>query len=578
MAEAKQSKASGRGTGLFDYEMLQSLQAIQGGIKELKNIIKEQEEKGYEEARERLKLNLPKPKAPKLPGLPRIPDMLPSMAGITDFATRLAKYALLGTFLLGLLKETIGKYFDSIEFDSSTLGGLIGGALKDLMTQQPGEDSLLDRFKAAFIKGDAITGALAGAAIGVLGGPVGIVAGAIIGLVGGILYSLLGSDTGDDAKELKRQIDKAVKEATPWAVGGGIIGGIIFRSPAGAIAGAILGTAFYMLRKAMDPTISDNPDAEAKRLTEEAGGKTVFSNLRAASRTFMSNMLGSIQNSVVDAYASVMKMIHKDDPEKLKEIDEQLSALKTKTLTDEEREKEKLLRRELEVAQLAKQRFETKAFAGKYEGMPAVGEIPDELPSLDELGMNYEDQIRGELIDNISRIEKELEDLGKVKGTENVMPLDVVAKEAGNVVTNFVEERFAPEDGYFHTPKEMSRNENRIAEFLRTHPLATRADLLRGNEDIMKAAVEEHGSEHLAIQPNTFATNAMLNRVNTDGAIMGNPNRPPIIMYGDTTTNAIAGSGGGGGTEVVEKEPSFLGFNVNDLNWNYFGRIMSSGR
>ena len=75
------------------------------------------------------------------------------------------------------------------------------------------------------------------------------------------------------------------------AVGGGIIGGIIFRSPAGAIAGAILGTAFYMLRKAMDPTISDNPDAEAKRLTEEAGGKTVFSNLRAASRTFMSNML-----------------------------------------------------------------------------------------------------------------------------------------------------------------------------------------------------------------------------------------------------------------------------------------------
>ena len=71
----------------------------------------------------------------------------------------------------------------------------------------------------------------------------------------------------------------------------------------------------------------------------------------------------------------------------------------------------------------------------------------------------------------ISVIEKELEDLGKVKGTENVMPLDVVAKEAGNVVTNFVEERFAPEDGYFHTPKEMSRNENRIAEFLRTHPL-----------------------------------------------------------------------------------------------------------
>ena len=263
----------GNGTGIYDAKMLQSLRAIQESISDLKGLLKKHEEKPYEESRKSLRDRIPKLPKPVMPKLPDVSRAVPSTSAVADFAVQAAKMALAATFLAGLLEETLVKWFKEQKFDPNTLGGVIGGALRDLLTEQPGEAPLRKRFAEAFKFG--IKTAAYGAAAGfVVGGPIGAVAGAIMGLAGGMLYDFLRTDTGEDAQALYQSLKDRFKNAAAWATVGAVAGLALALTlgPVGLLAGVLMGAAagaIYGFLKDPRPTQKEKMDKMLDDIMEE---------------------------------------------------------------------------------------------------------------------------------------------------------------------------------------------------------------------------------------------------------------------------------------------------------------------
>jgi len=408
----------------WHYDVLGEVKGIKAGILGLTKVLLADQDKRYESARNMLKKKVPgKEGGNRKSIIPKIPKASNVISDVGKFALTLGKIALAGTFIAGLLQETIGKWFDSLEFDSSSMGGLIGNALKDLLTKQPGEEDLFTRFKKAFKLGVKTSGY--GAAAGfVAGGPVGMVAGAIIGLVGGILYSLLGSDRGDDAAALKKVLDKAAKDAVPWAIAGGIIGGLLLRTPQGIIAGAILGSAFGIIRSVMDPKILDNSKAETDRLIEAADGSEFMGGMKVAIGNFVDNFKKGVMNFALDTFQSVANLIYRKDPKRRAEMEALIDEARPKDISKADKEKADELNRELMDLKQAIKKFNFSAMKGEYD--------TDKPVLIDGEQVEYKEAIRRDLNSRKVALEIQLQAIEEGITVEEVLNPKVTKKKILN--------------------------------------------------------------------------------------------------------------------------------------------------
>jgi len=240
------ANAAGRSaTGSFDYDILKSLQAIQGDVRAIFSVFRKDSTKQYEESRKALDKKIPKEKKDKfkLPKLPNFKSMFGKLGeGILDFG----KLALAGAFLAGLLSE---KFKESI--DSWAPTSLLGKFIKALFTGDGDLDGIKERIKKALKSG--LKGAGYGAMVGfVVGGIPGMVAGALIGAAIGMLVSWISTDTSLEKEKLKAAMRSKINmNAQKAGLAAGGIAGFLIGGPIGMIAGAMIGLAAGTLMKAL---------------------------------------------------------------------------------------------------------------------------------------------------------------------------------------------------------------------------------------------------------------------------------------------------------------------------------------
>ena len=143
-------------TGSFDYDILQSLQAIQGDVKAIFSVFKKDSTKQYEESRKALDKKIPKEKKDKFK-LPKLPDFKSMFGKLGDGILDFGKLALAGAFLAGLLSE---KFKESL--DNWAPKSLLGKFIKALFTGDGDLDGIKVRIK------EALKAGLKGAAFGAM--------------------------------------------------------------------------------------------------------------------------------------------------------------------------------------------------------------------------------------------------------------------------------------------------------------------------------------------------------------------------------------------------------------------------
>jgi len=247
-------------TGSFDYDILQSLQAIQGDVKAIFSVFKKDSTKQYEESRKALSKKVPKDKKDKFK-LPKLPDFKSMFDKLGDGVLDFGKIFLAGAFLAGLLKDKIIELFG---------GWDLGGIFKDLFTYTEGEMDMKTRISDA-IKAAGIGGLIGGGIGWLIGGPVGMLAGALMGAAIGGLVSMLMSDKGPQITKMKEAIRSKINmNAQKAGLAAGGIAGFLIGGPIGMVAGAILGLALGTLIQALSSDTTFNKDAAMAELKKGA--------------------------------------------------------------------------------------------------------------------------------------------------------------------------------------------------------------------------------------------------------------------------------------------------------------------
>ena len=283
-------------TGSFDYDILQSLQAIQGDVKAIFSVFKKDSTKQYEESRKALDKKIPKEKKDKFK-LPKLPDFKSMFGKLGDGILDFGKLALAGAFLAGLLSE---KFKESL--DNWAPKSLLGKFIKALFTGDGDLDGIKVRIKEALkagLKGAAF-GAMAGFILGA--GPIGMIAGALIGGAVGMLISWIKTDTSIEKEKLKAAIySKINMNAQKAGLAAGGIAGFLIGGPIGMIAGAMIGLATGTLMKAL----TAETKFEQTLIMEELKKGALFAGIGGIGGAILGSFFGP-GGTIVGAFAGAM--------------------------------------------------------------------------------------------------------------------------------------------------------------------------------------------------------------------------------------------------------------------------------
>ena len=283
-------------TGSFDYDILQSLQAIQGDVKAIFSVFKKDSTKQYEESRKALDKKIPKEKKDKFK-LPKLPDFKSMFGKLGDGILDFGKLALAGAFLAGLLSE---KFKESL--DNWAPKSLLGKFIKALFTGDGDLDGIKVRIKEALkagLKGAAF-GAMAGFILGA--GPIGMIAGALIGAAVGMLISWIITDTSLEKKALKAAIRAKINmNAQKAGLAAGGIAGFLIGGPIGMIAGAMIGLAAGTLMKAL----TAETKFEQTLIMEELKKGALFAGIGGIGGAILGSFFGP-GGTIVGAFAGAM--------------------------------------------------------------------------------------------------------------------------------------------------------------------------------------------------------------------------------------------------------------------------------
>ena len=283
-------------TGSFDYDILQSLQAIQGDVKAIFSVFKKDSTKQYEESRKALDKKIPKEKKDKFK-LPKLPDFKSMFGKLGDGILDFGKLALAGAFLAGLLSE---KFKESL--DNWAPKSLLGKFIKALFTGDGDLDGIKVRIKEALkagLKGAAF-GAMAGFILGA--GPIGMIAGALIGGAVGMLISWISTDTSIEKEKLKAAIySKINMNAQKAGLAAGGIAGFLIGGPIGMIAGAMIGLAAGTLMKAL----TAETKFEQTLIMEELKKGALFAGIGGIGGAILGSFFGP-GGTIVGAFAGAM--------------------------------------------------------------------------------------------------------------------------------------------------------------------------------------------------------------------------------------------------------------------------------
>ena len=229
----------------WHYDVLGEVKGIRKSILGLTKALLADKEKAYEGALDNLKKRVPKPGGAKKSIIPKVPKLKNIAGAIGDFALTIGKIALAGAFIAGLLKETIVKWFNTLEFDPTKgLGSALGAAIQDLFKADPGEESMGKRLSDA-VKAGTIWGGIAALSAFLFLGPVGAIAAGLLVGAGVALWSMLDSDKGVNATGFVVTMKEKFRNAKNWALVGAIAGGAIGLAfgPIGIVSAVIVGAA-----------------------------------------------------------------------------------------------------------------------------------------------------------------------------------------------------------------------------------------------------------------------------------------------------------------------------------------------